>query len=80
MLGRCESGSWRCSSPLDHPSLGLTLLVTLFLSRSVAELRNPETERALAQSLEVIRNGIERLAATPARRRRAGARPETSGC
>ncbi len=43
------------------PSLGLTLLVTLFLSRSVAELRNPETERALAQSLEVIRGGIERL-------------------
>lgn len=43
------------------PSLGLTLLVTLFLSRSVAELRNPETEHALAQSLQVIRSGIERL-------------------
>ncbi len=43
------------------PSLGLTLLVTLFLARSVATLRNPETERALATSLEVIRDGIERL-------------------
>src|SRR3989442_14038344 len=43
------------------PSLGLTLLVTLYLSRSIAALRNPETEHALAQSLEVIREGIERL-------------------
>ncbi len=43
------------------PSLGLTLLVTLYLSRSIATLRNPETEHALAQSLEVIREGIERL-------------------
>jgi len=43
------------------PSLGLTLLVTLFLSRSITALRNPETEHALAQSLEVIREGIERL-------------------
>ncbi len=43
------------------PSLGLTLLVTLYLSRSITALRNPETEHALAQSLEVIREGIERL-------------------
>ncbi len=43
------------------PSLGLTLLVTLYLSRSIAALRNPETEHALAQSLEVIRQGVERL-------------------
>src|SRR5882762_8873440 len=43
------------------PSLGLTLVVTLFLSRSITALRNPETEHALAQSLEVIREGIERL-------------------
>jgi nitrogen fixation/metabolism regulation signal transduction histidine kinase len=43
------------------PSLGLTFLVTAYLSRSVAALRNPETERALSQSLEVIRDGIERL-------------------
>ncbi len=43
------------------PSLGLTLVVTLYLSRSIAALRNPETEHALAQSLEVIREGIERL-------------------
>jgi len=43
------------------PSFGLTLGVTLFLSRSIAALRNPETEQALAQSLEVIRQGIERL-------------------
>jgi nitrogen fixation/metabolism regulation signal transduction histidine kinase len=43
------------------PSLGLTLLVTLLLSRSITALRNPETEHALAQSLEVIREGIERL-------------------
>src|SRR5258705_13734148 len=43
------------------PSLGLTLLVTLYLSRSIAALRNPETEHALAQSLEGIREGIERL-------------------
>ena len=44
------------------PSLGLTLFVTEYLARSLATLRNPETERALAQSLEVIRGGIERLA------------------
>ena len=43
------------------PSLGLTLGVTFYLSRSIASLRNPETEHALAQSLEVIREGIERL-------------------
>ena len=43
------------------PSLGLTLLITVFLARSVAALRNPETERALATSLDVIRDGIERL-------------------
>jgi nitrogen fixation/metabolism regulation signal transduction histidine kinase len=43
------------------PSLGLTLFVTQYLARSLAALRNPETERALAQSLEVIRQGIERL-------------------
>ena len=43
------------------PSLGLTLVVTIYLSRSIAALRNPETEHALAQSLEVIREGIERL-------------------
>jgi two-component system nitrogen regulation sensor histidine kinase NtrY len=43
------------------PSLGLTLVVTLYLSRSITALRNPETEHALAQSLEVIREGIERL-------------------
>ena len=44
------------------PSLGLTLFVTQYLARSLATLRNPETERALAQSLEVIRGGLERLA------------------
>src|SRR5258705_6839739 len=43
------------------PSLGLTLVVTYYLSRSSSALRNPETEHALAQSLEVIREGIERL-------------------
>jgi nitrogen fixation/metabolism regulation signal transduction histidine kinase len=43
------------------PSLGLTLVVTNFLSKSLTALRNPETERALGQSLEVIRQGIERL-------------------
>ncbi|HTM01074.1 MAG TPA: ATP-binding protein [Candidatus Omnitrophota bacterium] len=43
------------------PSLGLTLFVTQYLAKSLAALRNPETERALAQSLEVIRQGIERL-------------------
>jgi two-component system nitrogen regulation sensor histidine kinase NtrY len=43
------------------PSLGVTLFVTQYLSRSLAALRNPETERALGQSLEVIRQGIERL-------------------
>ena len=43
------------------PSLGLTLVVTHYLSKSLAALRNPETERALGQSLEVIRQGIERL-------------------
>ncbi|HEY3157046.1 MAG TPA: ATP-binding protein [Candidatus Eisenbacteria bacterium] len=43
------------------PSLGLTLVVTYYLSRSISALRNPETEHALAQSLEVIREGIERL-------------------
>jgi two-component system nitrogen regulation sensor histidine kinase NtrY len=43
------------------PSLGLTLFVTQYLARSLAALRNPETERALSQSLEVIRQGIERL-------------------
>ena len=37
------------------PSLGLTLFVTQYLARSLATLRNPETERALSQSLEVIR-------------------------
>ena len=30
------------------PSLGLTLFVTFYLSRSIAALRNPETENALA--------------------------------
>lgn len=44
------------------PSLGLTLFVTQYLARSLAALKNPETERALGQSLEVIRGGIERLA------------------
>jgi nitrogen fixation/metabolism regulation signal transduction histidine kinase len=44
------------------PSLGLTWFVTQYLARSLAALKNPETERALAQSLEVIRGGIERLA------------------
>jgi nitrogen fixation/metabolism regulation signal transduction histidine kinase len=44
------------------PSLGLTLFVTQYLARSLATLRNPETERALGQSLEVIRGGLERLA------------------
>lgn len=43
------------------PSLGATLLITQYLSKSLAALRNPETERALGQSLEVIRQGIERL-------------------
>jgi len=43
------------------PSLGLTFFVTQYLAKSLAALRNPETERALAQSLEVIRQGIERL-------------------
>lgn len=43
------------------PSLGLTLFVTQYLAKSLAALRNPETERALSQSLEVIRQGIERL-------------------
>ena len=43
------------------PSLGLTFFVTQYLARSLAALRNPETERALGQSLEVIREGIERL-------------------
>ena len=35
--------------------------MTLYLGRSITALRNPETEHALAQSLEVIREGIERL-------------------
>ena len=39
------------------PSLGLTLFVTQYLAKSLAALRNPETERALGQSLEVIRQG-----------------------
>ncbi|MGE5176649.1 MAG: ATP-binding protein [Hyphomicrobiales bacterium] len=43
------------------PSVGATILVTQYLSRSLAALRNPETERALGQSLEVIQQGIERL-------------------
>jgi len=43
------------------PSLGLTFAVTQYLAKSLAALRNPETERALGQSLEVIRQGIERL-------------------
>lgn len=43
------------------PSLGLTYAVTQYLAKSLAALRNPETERALGQSLEVIRQGIERL-------------------
>jgi nitrogen fixation/metabolism regulation signal transduction histidine kinase len=43
------------------PSVGLTLVVTYYLSRNIAALRNPETEHALAASLEVIREGIERL-------------------
>jgi nitrogen fixation/metabolism regulation signal transduction histidine kinase len=43
------------------PSLGLTLFVTQYLAKSLAALRNPETDRALGQSLEVIRQGIERL-------------------
>jgi nitrogen fixation/metabolism regulation signal transduction histidine kinase len=43
------------------PSLGLTLFVTVYMGRQVAELRSPEVERALAQSLEVIRDGILRL-------------------
>jgi nitrogen fixation/metabolism regulation signal transduction histidine kinase len=43
------------------PSLLLTLFVTLFLARQVAVLRSPEVEHALAQSLEVIRDGIVRL-------------------
>jgi nitrogen fixation/metabolism regulation signal transduction histidine kinase len=44
------------------PSLGITLFVTQYLTRSLATLKNPETERALAQSLDVIREGIDRLA------------------
>ena len=44
------------------PSIGLTFFVTQYLARSLAALKNPETERALSQSLEVIRGGIERLA------------------
>jgi len=43
------------------PSLGLTFAVTQYLAKSLASLKNPETERALGQSLEVIRQGIERL-------------------
>src|SRR5262245_10918131 len=43
------------------PSLGLTFAVTQYLAKSLGTLRNPETERALGQSLEVIRQGIERL-------------------
>lgn len=43
------------------PSLLLTLFVTLYLARQVAELRSPEVEHALSQSLEVIRDGIVRL-------------------
>ena len=43
------------------PALGLTIFVTVYLGRQVAELRSPEVERALAQSLEVIRDGILRL-------------------
>jgi nitrogen fixation/metabolism regulation signal transduction histidine kinase len=44
------------------PSIGLTFFVTQYLAKSLAALKNPETERALSQSLEVIRGGIERLA------------------
>lgn len=44
------------------PSIGLTLFVTQYLARSLAALKNPETERALRQSLDVIRDGIERMA------------------
>jgi nitrogen fixation/metabolism regulation signal transduction histidine kinase len=43
------------------PSLLLTLFVTLFLARQVAVLRSPEVERALAQSLDVIRDGMVRM-------------------
>ena len=43
------------------PSLGLTFAVTQYLAKSLAALRNPETERALGQSLELIRQGVERL-------------------
>jgi nitrogen fixation/metabolism regulation signal transduction histidine kinase len=43
------------------PSLGLTYAVTQYLARSLSSLRNPETERALGQSLDLIRQGIERL-------------------
>ena len=43
------------------PSLGLTFAVTQYLAKSLGALQNPETERALGQSLEVIRQGIERL-------------------
>jgi nitrogen fixation/metabolism regulation signal transduction histidine kinase len=44
------------------PSIGLTFFVTQYLAKSLAALRNPETERALSQSLDVIRDGIERMA------------------
>jgi two-component system nitrogen regulation sensor histidine kinase NtrY len=44
------------------PSLGITFFVTQYLARSLATLKNPETERALDQSLSVIRDGIDRLA------------------
>jgi two-component system nitrogen regulation sensor histidine kinase NtrY len=43
------------------PALLLTLIVTIFLARQVAELRSPEVENALSQSLDVIRDGIVRL-------------------
>ncbi len=43
------------------PSLGLTFAVTQYLAKSLSALQNPETERALGQSLELIRQGIERL-------------------
>ena len=43
------------------PSLGLTWFVTQYLARSLSALKNPETERALAQSLASLRRMTEGL-------------------
>src|SRR2546423_394581 len=59
------------------PSLGLTFFVPQYLARSLAALKKPETERALTQSLEVIRGGMGRLASDA--RKQAGGMVQDRG-